>query len=284
MDCKYEWLFDESSKKCEVNDVDLSNIFREENFEISGSAEKLNETTVIEFGLNPNVDFIPPAVVDKFPNLIHLGVISSNVPIIKNDLFSSKFFKIKGLYILFSETEFIEENAFGHLKNLEEIDLHSNRIQSLGGALFSNNPKLKSIDFAFNRIKIINPKLFTNLNHLKEVDFAKNECIYASFGCHDCTAIDHEELNRELSQCYSNCFVDRECGKDLRHVPKNFQAILIQIYAKNWIFKVLDSQVSIYQKKGPSLGSSKRTILSFQEKCCPSYEHRKRTISNHIEN
>jgi hypothetical protein len=77
---------------------------------------------------------------------------------------------------------------------------------------------------------------------------------------------------------------EMETTVSLRHVPKNFQAIPFQINAKNWIFKVLDSQISIYQKKGPSLGSSKRAILSFQDERCPSYEHRKRTISIHVKN
>jgi hypothetical protein len=67
----------------------------------------------------------------------------------------------------------------------------------------------------------------------------------------------------------------------LRHVPKNFQAIPFQINAKNWIFEILDSQISMYQLKCPSLGSSKRALLSFQDERCPSYEHRKRTMLSH---
>jgi hypothetical protein len=68
--CGYNHLLHYNSKVCEVGKVDLSNIFREENFEISGSAEELSETNGIEFRESPHVDFIPPAVVDKFPNLI----------------------------------------------------------------------------------------------------------------------------------------------------------------------------------------------------------------------
>ncbi len=49
---------------------------------------------------------------------------------------------------------------------------------------------------------------------------------------------------------------------------------------KTFFFNI---QVSIYQLKGPSLNSSKRAILSFQEKRCPRYEHRKRTKSSHTQ-
>jgi Leucine-rich repeat (LRR) protein len=83
-----------SIKKCEIYKIDLSNIFREEKFEISGSADEISETIAIEFRYSPNVHFIPPAIVDTFPNLIELEVTWSKVPIIKNDLFSSKFYKI----------------------------------------------------------------------------------------------------------------------------------------------------------------------------------------------
>jgi Leucine-rich repeat (LRR) protein len=63
---------------------------------------------------------------------------------------------------------------------------------------------------------IINPKLFENFNHLIFINLLYNKCISDKFGCDDCTdVIDHEELNRELSACYFNCFVDNECGKNL---------------------------------------------------------------------
>ncbi len=45
-----------------------------------------------------------------------------------------------------------------------------------------------------------------------------------------------------------------------------------------------NTQVSIYQLKGPSLDSSKRAILSFQVERCPRYERRKGDMSRHAEN
>jgi hypothetical protein len=145
--CKYYHTAYTSAnlKQCDIPFVDLSNIFREESFEFSVEADLVSETTSVWFRDSPYVDFIPPAVVDKFPNLIELGVYMSNVPIIKNDLFSSKFYKIKELSITYSKTEFIEEKAFQQLKNLEELDLSENKIKSLNSALFSNNQKLKIV-------------------------------------------------------------------------------------------------------------------------------------------
>jgi Leucine-rich repeat (LRR) protein len=208
--CEYTW----SSNECVIWRVDLSNIFREEIFKVSASSEKLNETTVIKFVWSPNVDFVPPAVVDKFSNLTELEIFDSNVPIIKNNLLDSKFDKIKRLFIGLTQTEFIEEKAFQHLKNLEILSLQQNNIKSLNSTLFSNNPRLKHINLWRNKITAIHPKFFKNLNQLSFVKLHENECIGEGFGCEDCT-IDHEELNRELSACYFNCFVDNECGNDL---------------------------------------------------------------------
>jgi hypothetical protein len=182
--CGYNQLLQNNFKICEVEKVDLSNIFREENFEISGSTEELSETNGIEFRESPHVDFIPPAVVERFPNLIAIVVDSSIVPIIKNDLFSSKFDKIKGLSIVRSNIEFIEEKAFQHLKILEEINFTDNKIKRSKCALFSNNPKLMQIDLRLNEITIILPKLFKNLYQLKEVKLEDNECIDEDFGTH----------------------------------------------------------------------------------------------------
>jgi Leucine-rich repeat (LRR) protein len=162
------------------------------------------------------VDFIPPEVVDKFPKLIELGVFWSYVPIIKNDLFSPKFDKIKRLTITESKTEFIEKKAFQPLKNLEELILSSNRIKILSSTLLSNNPKLEIVDLSWNEIISIHPKWFEYLYQLKNIKFDYNRCVNDEFGCEDCTdVIDHEELDRGLSACYFNCFVDNECGKDL---------------------------------------------------------------------
>ncbi len=72
----------------------------------------------------------------------------------------------------------------------------------------------------------------------------------------------------------SNCFKTRS---------KKISGNSLSNRCKNWIFKVLASLISIYQQKGPSLGPTKRVILIFQEERCPSYEHRKRTKSNHSE-
>jgi hypothetical protein len=208
--------YDKSDKKCNVNSVDLSNIFREEIFEIFATAEEMSETIAINFELSPNVDFIPPAVVDQLPNLIGLEVFWSIVPIIKNDLFSSRFGKIKRLWFTWSAIEFIEEKAFQHLKNLEELNLFNNKIKSLSSTLFSNNPKLKIIDLSENEIIVIHPKLFESLSQLKNIKLKGKNCVDDKFGCEDCTdVIDHEELDRELSACYSNCFFDNECGKNL---------------------------------------------------------------------
>ncbi len=168
------------------------------------------------FERSTHVDFIPPAVVDTFPHLKVLKIYYSFVPIVKNDLFSSKFDKIIFFKIYKSRTEFFEEKAFQYLKKLEYLHLYQNNIKTLSSALFSNNPKLKYIDLWQNKIMVIHPKLFRNLNHLKYIGLHSNKCIHRAFGWKNCTkVIDHEELNRELSACYFNCFVDNECGKDL---------------------------------------------------------------------
>ncbi len=256
--CVYEF----QSNKCQVHDVDLSNIFRVEYFEFSVSAEEMNKTTVIEF-LDGHVDFIPSEVVDQFPNLIELEIRGSDVPIIKNDFFSSKFDKIKRLEIVGYRTVFIEEKAFTHLKNLEELELYVNKIKSLNFALFSNNRKLKRIDLSDNQITAIHPKLFENLNHLSFIDLGLNECIDKKFGCENCTnTIDHEELNRGLSLCYFHCFVDNECGKNLNAIANikcEFSEGLFEI-SKDLNFKT--QQCKIKELKIGTKSTAKMELFS----------------------
>ncbi len=206
-------MFFYDTNTCTLSEVDLSNIFREEKFEVSGPTKEINETTDIRFSDSPHVDFIPPAFVDKFPNLVRIQIRESNVPIINNDLFSSKFGKIKLLYIIQSDTEFIEEKAFQHLKNLEEFALLDNPIKSLTSTIFSNNPKLKIVHLRRNQIIAVHPKLFENLHQLSIVNLYENKCEFVYEYWTD--VIDHEELNRGLSACYFSCFVDNECAKDL---------------------------------------------------------------------
>jgi Leucine-rich repeat (LRR) protein len=261
LECYHEWSDNKNSKICQVYRFDLSNIYREEVFEVSALGGGISKTTAFGFLESPRIDFIPEAVVDKIPNLIELKIEDSIVPIIKNDFFTSKFHKIKLLTIMNSQTEFIEEKAFQHLKNLIELVLRDNNIESLSSALFSNNRKLKHIDLSNNRIVAISSKLFKNLIQLTRLELEGNKCVNEKLGCKNCK-IDHEELDRELAACYFNCFVDNECGKNLNASVEfkcEFSEGLFEI-SKDLSFK--SQQCKITELKFPTKSSATSELFS----------------------
>jgi hypothetical protein len=195
-----------SGSSCYAQFVDLSMKTIGEKFTFSGSAEEKENTTEILFVGGGRLAHLPQIVPQVFPNLTSLWIQSMEIPIVKNNLFGSQFSKIERFLLKNDKIKMIEEEAFGHLTNLWQIDLERNDIQSLTGKVFEKNFKLKWINLGWNQLKMINPGTFKSLNQLEVVELEfKNECFDQTIGCWDCEAkIDHAKLNSDLQRCYGN--------------------------------------------------------------------------------
>jgi hypothetical protein len=72
-------------QSCQVHHVDLSS--RNKTFTFIANEKEIKETTVVEFSQSGEVNFIPSEI---FYQLNGLTIILSEIPTVKNDLFSEE--------------------------------------------------------------------------------------------------------------------------------------------------------------------------------------------------
>jgi hypothetical protein len=225
IECDYRY----HSGWCDVQKVDLTKQTIGEPFTLSASPEKKQETKRVKFDNIGRVDHMP-LVLQEFPILSELKIRSSEIPILRDDLFDRGFRGIQKLELTSDKIKILEERSFQHLVNLQEINLSHNEIRSLAGKLFQRNRKLKSINLGGNKINVVQPEVFRNLNELELVGLLSNKCFSQSVGCtRNCRAkVDHAELNRKLQTCYDN--YGRSFG--LQNQGENCYFITIRAFMK----------------------------------------------------
>ncbi len=176
MECHYGYY-----DSCRIDRVDLSLKTIGANFTFSGTLDRKQITTWIEFRSSGRVAHLPRNLFKEFPKLDELEIAASDIPILRNNFFQSEFYKLRKLWLTEDKIRIIQENAFAHLPNLEWISLYG------------------------NRIKMIAPGTFKNLNQLRGVLLSWNECINDEIGCWDCDSkLKQTELNRKLQPCFEN--------------------------------------------------------------------------------
>jgi hypothetical protein len=199
--------------RCLLSQVDLSESFQSQVHSFTGSSAEKNRATVVWFQDSPKIEFVPKEILEEFPNLSGLLLEFSNLPVLKNELFSSEFVVLEYLDLDSNQIISIEPFAFKHLKNLKWLSLYWNKIQSLPFNLFQNNQKMFYLDFSYNQINSISPNLLKNLNQLKLVKFWDNQCVHKAFDCDTCSqSISQSVLDSALSTCFENCLKDPECA------------------------------------------------------------------------
>lgn len=190
-----------SNQYCEITVADLSSSQKSNTFSFSGTPAEKEATKTVYFFLSPKTEFIPLDIFREFPSVNGLVITSSNLPVLKNDLFSSEFAKIEYLHLGSNKIKSIEPEAFKELVNLKWLALFDNNIEVLDSELFKTNTKLEFISFNANKISRINSNLFKGLSSLKNIDFEDNVCFNQEIGCPTCS-ITQSELNQKLSSCF----------------------------------------------------------------------------------
>ena len=71
----------------------------------------------------------------------------------------------------------IEENGFGELEVLEELDLSQNRLAKIMKSRLHKLTKLKSLDLRENQIKIIEATSMDDLESLKSLDLGNGSSV-----------------------------------------------------------------------------------------------------------
>jgi Leucine-rich repeat (LRR) protein len=194
-----------TAKFCEIEDAELTEDKKGAVFRFEGSEVKKKESTGIYFTLCYDTDFVPTQIFKEFPSIDRLGIKYSSIPVIRNNIFTSEFDKIKYLLLSNNLIKTIKPEAFQHLKKLKFIDLSFNKIESLKSNIFKNNRRLESILLNNNQIKMLNTNLFHNLQKLVNLNFKRNKC------ANKINAYEFKQLKRDLSKCYENCESDEVC-------------------------------------------------------------------------
>ncbi len=164
-------------------------------YRFSGSEDQKEKATAVYFEFSLKVDFVPFEIFDNFPKLDSIAFTKSEIPMIRNKLFSGQNFEqIKELRLNEDKIRFIENGAFGDLKNLEKIDLTSNKIRSINKETFAYNEKLRVAILSENEIKLIHPEAFFN---------QKNGVYVIMFG-NQCFADEAFDVIEDLKPCYDN--------------------------------------------------------------------------------
>lgn len=211
----YGWNLWPNTRQCKLTSVDLSEASKSEIHSFSGTHEEKSQATVVWFfSGSSSIDNVPKEILLEFPNINGLMISYYNSPDLRDNVFTKDFKVVKFLYLGKNKIETIEQDAFQHLTNLKWISFWQNKIQSLSIQIFRNNPEIKYIDFYKNQIVSVNPNFLDGLNKLKIVDFEENKCINEELGCNFCfpeRLITPDEINQELSSCFSNCRSDPTC-------------------------------------------------------------------------
>jgi Leucine-rich repeat (LRR) protein len=217
LNCTFETQY--AVKFCKIENADLTNDTRDSEFTFVGPEVKKRNTNGVIFFKCFDVDFIPTEIFKEFPSINNLAVTRSYIPVLRNDLFTIEFTKIRHLYLAFNQIKTIQSDAFENLRSLRNVYLSSNEIEVMKSNIFKENSKLEKIYLDYNKIKMLNTNLFHDLKYLAVLGFKENEC--AGSG----NAYELKNLERELLTCYEKCKSDEECKQRSAEELENHKEI-----------------------------------------------------------
>jgi hypothetical protein len=164
-------------------------------YRLSGSEDQKEKATAVYFEFSLTVNFVPFEIFDSFPKLDAIAFTKSEIPMIKNNLFSGQNFQqIKEIRLNEDKIRFIETGAFVDLKNLEIIDLTNNKIRSISKETFAHNEKLMVTILTGNEIKLIHPEAF----------FKQRRGVYVVMFGTQCFTDEAFNVKEDLKPCYEN--------------------------------------------------------------------------------
>jgi Leucine-rich repeat (LRR) protein len=197
---------------CFIRNKDFSAAAKNKKFTLTGSSTEKNETTALYFDSIPSAFFIPLKMLSELPNVNGIIIQNSNIPLLKEVLFTKEFKVIQHIYLVSNKIKNIETNAFIHLPELKWIDLGENQIESIKTQIFKYNLKMEFIGLSENKIKKISPTLFSKLNYLIEIWLRDNKCVDSNFGG---SHLSFSFMNDTLKNCYKNCLNNDECASNV---------------------------------------------------------------------
>lgn len=110
---------------------------------------------------------------DGLSNLVSLQLpFNKLLKSVDHDAFSN-LKQLRNLDLSFNCIDSLEKEHFSELVNLETLQLNRNGIKTINNNMFSDLNKLNNIDLSYNKIENVNQKSFAGLQNLK-IDLAGN--------------------------------------------------------------------------------------------------------------
>lgn len=147
------------------------------------SQEELNNVNNFELRYTFDLIRLVQGIGEKLRNLKNFRVLSANLQLSREgglltSIERSDFANMKNLQILdlrSNKIGFFADDAFQDLTNLEEVILERCRIERLPKNLFSSLHKLKILRLSRNNLRVFPEEIFANLQNLQFLDLSSNE-------------------------------------------------------------------------------------------------------------
>jgi hypothetical protein len=258
------WSLYGSFQYCKILNADLSNNSLSESYSFTGTEQEKLETTGIYFTRCPNtVHFIPQNIATELPNLKEFLIVGSNIPTLKDNLFTKSFENLQFVSLGKNNIKEIEEHAFSKLPKLKWLGLWYNLLETIKSHIFANNLDLQFVYLNGNRIKILNVHLFKGLGKLKYFYFNSNVCVSEAFGCETCMdTVSQTELDNKLQPCFSNCLSDAECSSNISKKTEEIPSITDSpsIKEENLNETISKNQCTVFQSNFENINLSLHKI------------------------
>lgn len=182
-----------------LSNLDLSIKNKDVQFIFIGSEVGKSLVQVVCFDNCNTVEFIPASLLKEFPNMIGMAIHNSKISVLKTDLFTASFNKIKYLELKENKIKDIEAEAFSALTDLKCIILSENEIEEIPHNIFEKNLKFEKICLKEDKLQLLHPEIFEGLDNLSDVTFHGK-----SFNKSEGPETFWMMIDRELSVLYSN--------------------------------------------------------------------------------
>ncbi len=191
----------ELSDICRIENADLTNDTRNDEFMFAGYSATERNVTGVSFCKCFDVHFIPMQIFNEFLLLNRLEVLYSRILALRNQFFTIEFTKIRDLVLKYDQIKTIESEALVLLTRLQSIDLSFNGIEAITSNIFKKNKKLNTVNLSHNWITALNTNLVPDLPHLSKFIVDHNRCVDG----------DADNESNDLEACQKKCESDKSC-------------------------------------------------------------------------
>lgn len=218
---------------CETMDVFEENSFISVVLK-NNSTFELNSVAYFEIVKESDTRFMPLNVCGQLTGLINLQIYGKNVEKIAKDIFHHCE-NVKNVVISGTHNNWLPEDSFDFLINMESLNLSANKIKMIPSFIFSDNKKLREFVADDNPLEVIDvffeqPLQFVSLKNCACVDEQELRSMFMLEINHvieeNCTSYKVKMFNRSLISLQKEL-------QDMNNKFENFRSETITFFSEN---------------------------------------------------